>query len=71
VTVPNHRERRLIQQLRGGGWLKATTLPSSQGSSVGLLGKGWIEQRGAGHAIRYRIADKGLTAKMTPVRIYN
>lgn len=38
---------------------------------MGLLGKGWIEQRGAGHAIRYRIADKGLTAKMTPVRIYN
>lgn len=38
---------------------------------MGLLGKGWIEQRGAGNAIRYRIADKGLTAKMTPVRIYN
>jgi hypothetical protein len=36
----------------------------------GLLGKGWIEQRGAGNDLSYRITNKGLAAKMTPVRIY-
>ena len=71
MTIPNHRERQLMQHLRGAGWVKAITLPSRPRIIEGLLGKGWIEQRGAGNAIRYRIADKGLTAKMTPVRIYN
>jgi DNA-binding transcriptional regulator PaaX len=34
-----------------------------------LLRKGWIERRGAGNDISYRITDKGLAAKSAPVRI--
>jgi hypothetical protein len=70
MTIPNHRERQLMQQLRGAGWVKAITLPSRPRIIEGLLGKGWIEQRGAGNDLCYRITDKGLAAKMTPVRIY-
>jgi hypothetical protein len=71
LTVPNNRERQLMQQLRGAGWVKATTLPPSPRIIEGLLSKGWIEQRGAGNDKCYRITDKGLAAKTTPVRIYN
>jgi len=69
MTLPNHRERQLMQQLRGAGWVRAIALPSSPRVIEGLLSKGWIEQRGAGNQIGYRITDKGLTAKTTPVRI--
>jgi hypothetical protein len=71
VSVPNHRERQLMQQLRGAGWVKATALPPSPRTIEGLLNKGWIEQRGAGSDACYRITDKGLAAKTAPVRIYN
>jgi len=70
MTVPNQRERQLMQQLRGAGWVKATALPPSPRTIESLLGKGWIEQRGAGNDICYRITDKGLAAKTAPVRIY-
>ena len=71
MTVPNHRERQFMQELRGAGWVKATTLPSSPGMIAGLLSKGWIEQRGTSNDKCYRITDKGLAAKTAPVRIYN
>jgi hypothetical protein len=69
MTVPNHRERQLMQQLRGAGWVRAITLPSSPRIIAGLLSKGWIEQRGVGNHLCYRISDKGLAAKTAPVRI--
>jgi hypothetical protein len=71
VSVPNQRERQLMQQLRGAGWVKATALPPSPRTIEGLLGKGWIEQRGVGNETCYRITPKGLVAKTAPVRIYN
>jgi hypothetical protein len=37
----------------------------------GLLGKGWIEQRGGGNEICYRVTDEGFAAETTPVRIHN
>jgi hypothetical protein len=71
MTVPNQRERQLMQQLRGAGWVKAMALPPSPITIEGLLSKGWIEQRGAGHDKCYRITNKGLAAKSAPLRIYN
>jgi hypothetical protein len=71
MTLPNHRERQLMQELRGAGWVKAIELPSSPRVIEGLLTKGWIEQRGAGNHLCYRITDKGIAAKTAPVRIYN
>jgi hypothetical protein len=71
MSVPNQRERQLMQQLRGAGWVKATALPPSPRTIEGLLSKGWIELRGAGSDTCYRITQKGLAAKTAPVRIYN
>ena len=36
-----------------------------------LLKKGWIEQRGSGNELYYRISEKGLAAKKMPVQIYS
>ena len=69
MTVPNHRERQLMQELRDVGWVRAIALPSSPRTIGGLLNKGWIEQRGTGNDMSYRITDKGLAAKTAPVRI--
>jgi hypothetical protein len=70
MNVPNQRERQMMQELRGAGWVKAAALPPFPRTIDGLLNKGWIEQRGAGNDLCYRITDKGLAAKMAPVRIY-
>ena len=69
TDVPRHPERQFMQHLRAGGWLKAATLPYSPKLIENLLKKGWIEQRGAGNDLCYRITDKGLAAKRAPVRI--
>jgi hypothetical protein len=71
MTIPNQRERQLMQELRGAGWVKASALPQSPRTIHGLLDKGWIEQRGTGDDLCYRITDKGLAAKKAPVRIYD
>jgi hypothetical protein len=60
-----------MQELRGGGWVKATVLPPFPRTNDGLLGKGWIEQRGAGNDLCYRITQEGLVAKTAPVRTYD
>jgi hypothetical protein len=69
MTSANHRERQFMQYLRAGGWVKALTLPSNPKIIEGLLSKAWIEQRGTGSDLCYRITDKGLAAKKLPVRI--
>ena len=70
MSAPNQRERQLMQQLRGAGWVKAAALPPFPRTIDGLLGKGWIEQRGDGNDLCYRITDKGLAAKTMPLRVY-
>jgi hypothetical protein len=47
MPPPNHRERQIMQNLRGKGWVIATALPSSPKVIAGLLSKGWIERRDA------------------------
>ena len=71
MIVPNHRERQLMQYLRGGGWVKASTLPPGPRLIEGLLLKGWIEQQDVAGEIYYRMTEAGLTAKMARVRISN
>jgi hypothetical protein len=70
MTSANHRERQLMQYLRAGGWVKAATMPSSPKVIEGLLSKAWIERRGTGSDLHYRITTKGLAAKKMLVRIY-
>jgi len=67
----NHRERQLMQHLRGGAWVKASMLPPSAKLIANLLDKGWIEQRGIGAELSYRITEEGLAAKKARVRIYS
>jgi DNA-binding PadR family transcriptional regulator len=57
-----------MQHLRGAGWVKATALPDSLKLIRNLVAKGWIERRQAQDGIAYRITEKGLAAKMAPVR---
>jgi hypothetical protein len=65
----NHRERQLMQHLRAGAWVKANMLPPSAKLIANLLDKGWIEQRGIGAELSYRITEEGLAAKKARVRI--
>ena len=71
MTAPNQRERQLMQELRGAGWVKAAALPPFSRTIEGLLSKGWIERRGGGDDTCYRLTDEGLAAKMAPLRIYD
>jgi hypothetical protein len=58
-----------MQYLRGAGWIKARTLPVSPGVVQGLLSKGWIEQQQQGpkNEVFFRLTEKGLEAKKSPV----
>ena len=39
-NVPTHRERQLMQHLRGGGWVKASVAPGGEKLIENLLAKG-------------------------------
>ena len=68
MSVPNQRERQFMQELRGAGWVNATKLPEAPMVITILLKRGWIETNEDKSA--YRLTDKGLAAKMAPVRTY-
>ena len=70
MSVPNQRERQLMQPLRGAGWVKASALPPNIKTLEGMLQKGWIEKRGEGKDLSYRITETGLAAKTMPLRVY-
>jgi hypothetical protein len=70
MTVPNGRERQLMQQMRDAGWVKASAMPSSPITLNGMIDKGWIERRGEGRDLSYRITETGLAAKTMPLRVY-
>jgi hypothetical protein len=69
MSVPNQRERQVMQRLRGGDWLKAIELPMGQRLFKTLLDKEWIvqESRGPDRVIFVRLTEKGLAAKITPI----
>jgi hypothetical protein len=69
MTVPNHRERQFMQQLRGAGWVKATALPATPRVIANLLSKGWIESHDSEGTVKYRLTDQGLAAKTAPVKL--
>jgi hypothetical protein len=69
MTVPNHRERQLMQHLRGAGWVKATALPDTPRVIANLISKGWIESNDREGTVAYRLTAQGLSAKTAPVKI--
>jgi hypothetical protein len=61
--TPNHHERQLMQQLEGRGWVNAIGLPEARKTMKHLLEKRWIECRGTGRGLSYRLTEEGLLAK--------
>jgi DNA-binding transcriptional regulator PaaX len=49
--------------------MKASTAPAGAKLIENLLAKGWIERRGTGNELSYRITDKGLAASDQKVSI--
>ena len=68
MTFAKHPERQFMQYLRGAGWIKARLLPAST-LVESLLRKGWIEQQQQGpkNETYFRLTEKGLEAKKSPV----
>jgi hypothetical protein len=68
MTYASHPERQFMQYLRGAGWIKARLLPAST-LVESLLRKGWIEQQRQGpkNEVFFRLTEKGLEAKKSPV----
>ena len=52
--TPTHRERQIMQRLRGAGWIKAFLIPNSPKTLQRLLAKGWIESQGTGTELAYQ-----------------
>jgi hypothetical protein len=68
MKPPTHRERQIMQRLRGG-WINAISLPSSPKTIQNLLTKRWIERREGEDGLAYRLTQDGLEAKKMPVRL--
>jgi hypothetical protein len=68
MTFASHPERQFMQYLRGEGWIKARLLPAST-LAESLLRRGWIEQQQQGpkNETYFRLTEKGLEAKKSPV----
>jgi hypothetical protein len=71
MTFATHPERQFMQYLRGAGWIKARTLPRSVRTVKSLLQKGWIEKQHQGpkNEVFFRLTERGLEAKKSPVPI--
>lgn len=69
ISLPKHKERQFMQELRGRGWVKGLELPPASATVNGLLQKGWLEARGTGRSLEYRITEEGMTAKRALIPI--
>jgi hypothetical protein len=71
MTFATHPERQFMQYLRGAGWIKARILPRSVRTVKSLLQKGWIEKQHQGpkNEVFFRLTERGLEAKKSPVPI--
>jgi hypothetical protein len=66
----NHHYRQFLQYLRGGDWMPASDLLDKPRIKKALLDKGWMERRGAGGSLHYRVTSNGLLEMKKPVRDY-
>jgi len=69
TLIPHHRERQIMQQLRGRGWVKGFYMPSAPKTLSGLVEKRWVETLGSGTDLFFRITEAGMAAMKGPVRI--
>jgi hypothetical protein len=71
MTHAKHPERQFMQYLRGAGWVNERALPPNLRLVESLLSKGWIEQQQQGpkNEVFFRLTEKGLEAKKSPIPI--
>ena len=62
----NYWQRNFMQYLRSGNWVSITALPDSPSTRSKVVDLGWVEQRGTGPEIWYRLTESGLEALKAP-----
>jgi hypothetical protein len=62
----NYWQRNFMQYLRSCNWVSITALPDSPSTRSKVVELGWVEQRGRGPEICYRITESGLEALKAP-----
>ena len=63
----NYYQRNFMQYLRSGGWVSVSALPDSPNTKANVVKFGWVEQRGRGPEVCYRITETGLAALKAPI----
>jgi hypothetical protein len=63
----NHYQRNFMQYLRSGNWVSVIALPDSPNTKAKVVKFGWVEQRGRGPEVCYRITESGLEALKAPI----
>ena len=63
----NYYQRNFMQYLRSGNWVSITALPDSPSTKSKVVEFGWVEQRGRGPEVCYRITENGLEALKAPM----
>ena len=63
----NYYQRHFMQHLRGGNWVSVSALPDSPSTKVRVVEFGWVERRGRGPEVCYRITESGLEALRAPI----
>ena len=63
----NYYQRNFMQYLRSGSWVSVSALPDSPNTKAKLVKLGWVEQRGRGPEVCYRITEIGLAELKAPI----
>ena len=53
----NYYQRNFMTYLRSGNWVSVSALPDSPNTKAKLVKLGWVEQRGRGPEVCYRITE--------------
>ena len=63
----NYYQRHFMQYLRSGNWVRVSALPDSPNTKTKVVRFGWVERRGRGPEVCYRITESGLEALTAPI----
>ena len=63
----NYYQRNFMQYLRKGNWVSIAALPDAPSTRSKVVELGWVEQRGGGPEVCYRITESGLEALRAPM----
>ena len=63
----NYYQRHFMQYLRSGNWVSVSALPDGPSTKAKVVEFGWVERRGHGPEVCYRITESGLEALRAPI----